>query len=87
VETFLTAAAAATAERTAGALAVPVLVLSARLPLRLPPIIPGRLFDSSVACRSSRFTASAKRRYVSTLAITTRRSTVRSSIPRSETRT
>src|SRR5207253_232393 len=47
----------------------------------------GTLLESSLARRSSRFTASANRRYVSTLAITTRRSMVKSSMPTSETRT
>src|ERR671935_23506 len=41
---------------------------------------------SSVCVRSSRFTASAKRRYVSTLAITIRASIVSSSIPMTDTR-
>lgn len=40
----------------------------------LAPLSPPKsamLFDVSTACRSRRFTASAKRRWVSTLAITT----------------
>ena len=42
---------------------------------------------AAVSVRSSRFTASAKRRYVSTLAMTMRASIVTSSMPMTETRT
>src|SRR5207249_5695746 len=55
-----------------------------------PSVIPSIISGSpcvSVAIRSSRFTASAKRRYVSTLAITILASTVRISIPIRDTRT